>query len=56
MSAENFVVNLISLSVFPFAARPMLYLALGMNDKTFEAFLDQRRRELPAFILAGLRP
>ncbi len=56
ISAEQFIVNLLSLSVFPFAARPMLYLALGMSDRKFEAFLNVRRRELPAFILAGLRP
>jgi AcrR family transcriptional regulator len=56
MSPEQFVVNLISLSVFPFAARPMLYAALGFNDKKFDAFIAARRRELPSFILAGLRP
>ena len=56
ISPEQFVVNLLSLSVFPFAARPMLYLALGMDDRKFESFLNVRRRELPAFILAGLKP
>jgi AcrR family transcriptional regulator len=56
ISPEQFVVNLIALSVFPFAARPMLYAALGMDDRKFDAFLNARRRELPQFILAGLRP
>lgn len=56
ISPEQFVVNLLSLSVFPFAARPMLNVALGFDDKKFETFLNARRKELPGFILAGLRP
>jgi AcrR family transcriptional regulator len=56
ISAEQLVVNLISLSVFPFAAKPLLHVALGIDDPKFEKFLNVRRRELPAFILAGLRP
>lgn len=56
ISPEQFVVNLLSLSVFPFAARPMLNVALGLDDKKFESFLNTRRKELPGFILAGLRP
>jgi TetR/AcrR family transcriptional regulator len=56
ISPEQFVVNLLSLSVFPFAARPMLNVAIGLDDKKFETFLNARRKELPGFILAGLRP
>lgn len=56
ISPEQFVVNMMSLCVFPFAARPLLNVALGMDKSKFEKFLNVRRRELPAFILAGLRP
>jgi hypothetical protein len=56
MTPEQFVVNLISLSVFPFAARPLLNVALGLDEKKFESFINTRRKELPSFILAGLRP
>ena len=56
IAPEQFMVSLLALTVFPFAARPVLDLALGMNDESFARFLDQRRAELPAFILSALRP
>lgn len=55
IAPEQFVVNLLALSVFPFVARPILHLALGLDDAGFERFLDQRRAELPGFILDALR-
>lgn len=56
ITPEQFVVNLLALAVFPFAARPALYLAFGMDDEAFGRFLDERRAELPGFILTALRP
>ena len=53
---EQFVVNLLSLCIFPFAARPMLTVVLGFDDEGFKRFIARRRRELPAFFLKGLRP
>ena len=56
IAPEQFIVSLLALTVFPFAARPVLELALGMNDAGFARFLDQRRAELPGLILNMLRP
>ena len=56
IAPEQFVVSLLALTVFPFAARPVLELAIGMNDDAFARFLDQRRAELPGFIVNMLRP
>jgi AcrR family transcriptional regulator len=56
ITAEQFVVNLLALCVFPFAARPMLMAMFGADDKAFSRFIDQRRRDLPAFFLGALRP
>ena len=56
IAPEQFVVNLLALAVFPFAARPILEVALGLDDDGFARFLDQRRAELPGFILNALRP
>jgi AcrR family transcriptional regulator len=53
---EQFAVNLISLCLFPFAARPMFRVAFAWDDAAFAAFLQERRRELPAFFLSALRP
>ncbi|MEO7103378.1 MAG: TetR family transcriptional regulator [Gemmatimonadaceae bacterium] len=56
IAPEQFLVNLIALCVFPFAARPVLRLLLGQDDDAFSRFLDERRAELPDFILNALRP
>jgi hypothetical protein len=56
ISPEQFLVNLLGLCVMPFAARPMLTAVLGLDAAAFDRFLDQRRAELPAFIIGGLRP
>jgi hypothetical protein len=56
MDPEHFVVNLFSLCVFPFAARPMLGIVLGMDDERFAAFLAHREREVTEFFLHALRP
>src|SRR5439155_11755822 len=49
IAVEQFVMNLLSLCLFPFAARPMMAAALGLDDTGFRRFIDQRKRDLPAF-------
>ena len=56
IAPEHFLANLLALCVIPFAVRPMFTLALGMNEPAFQRFLDQRRADLPGFILNALRP
>jgi AcrR family transcriptional regulator len=56
ISAQQFVVNLLSLCVFPFAARPMFRAAFDMDDDAFAKLIAARRRELPQFIKSALRP
>lgn len=55
ISVEQFVVNLIALCVFPFVARPMLEMVLDLEGD-FDAFIEQRQRELPSFFLNALQP
>jgi TetR/AcrR family transcriptional regulator len=56
ITAREFVVNLISLCIFPFAARPMLSLVLGLDEKNFPTFIAERQRTLAAFYRNALRP
>jgi TetR/AcrR family transcriptional regulator len=56
IAPEQFAVNLISLCVFPFAARPLLDAVFGLDETAFPRFIEQRKRELPGFILNALRP
>jgi AcrR family transcriptional regulator len=56
ITPEQFVVNLLSLCIFPFAARPLLSAVLGLDARAFDRFIEQRRTSLPVFFLNGLRP
>ncbi len=56
VSPEQFLVSIAGMVVFPFVARPLLAVALEMHGESFDRFLDQRRIELPGFILNALRP
>ena len=54
---RQFVVNLASLCIFPFAARPMLAVLLGVDgEQAFEAFIEERKRTLPELFWRGLQP
>jgi TetR/AcrR family transcriptional regulator len=56
IAPESFVVNLMALCIFPFAARPMVQAMLGMDDRGFRQFIARRHEDLPAFFLGALRP
>ena len=53
---EEFVIDLVSLTVFPFAGRAMIEALLGMDEERFRAFLEARKRGIPDLILNALRP
>lgn len=53
---QEFVLNLVSMVVYPFAARPLVMAIMGLDDAMFTAMMEERKKEIPAFFLAGLRP
>jgi len=56
ITPQAFVLNLVSMVVYPFAARPLVVAILGQDEATFVAMMEQRKADLPEFILAALRP
>jgi AcrR family transcriptional regulator len=56
IGVEEFVIDLVSLTVFPFAGRAMIEALLGMDEERFRAFLEARKRGIPDLILNALRP
>jgi TetR/AcrR family transcriptional regulator len=53
--AEQFVINVMALLAFPFVARSILGGVLSMDPAAFDRFLDERREDLPRFILNAVR-
>lgn len=53
-SAQLFL-NMISLCIFPFIAKPMWMLASGMDEHQFNIFMDQRKTEVPKLIIESIK-
>ena len=56
ITPRQLLVHVMALVAFPFVARPVLAVVLFADGASFDDFVDERRRELPSFILSGLRP
>jgi AcrR family transcriptional regulator len=56
VSPEQFVASMMGLLWFPFAIRPALCELLDFDSERWHAFLEERRRFLPDFVMGGLRP
>ena len=53
---RQFLVNLIGLCVFPFAAKPLIQRMIFNNDETaYHNFLMARKKEVPEFILNAIK-
>lgn len=53
---RQFLVNLVGLCVFPFAARPLVQRMLFSNDEdAYHQFLVERKKEVPEFILNAIK-
>ena len=46
----HFVANLVGLTVFPFVGRPLLQRVTGVNDKQFDALMQERKKLVPQWI------
>jgi TetR/AcrR family transcriptional regulator len=49
------ILNMMSLCVFPFVAKPMFRHLSGMSDEQYVEMLEQRKTEVSKFILASIK-
>lgn len=49
------LMNLISGTIFPFMARPMFQLHIGLTDEQFREFIVQRKTEFSRFIIDAIK-
>lgn len=52
----HFIINTISLTVFPFAAGPMLKLVANLDDPSFAALINERKELVPQWIMMMIAP
>jgi TetR/AcrR family transcriptional regulator len=51
----HLLMNLISMTIFPFVAKPMFQKNLGMSESQFRMAMEERKREIPRFIIDSIR-
>lgn len=56
IDSKQFLINLLSLCIFPFAARPMITMLMGGGDDGFTDMIQARKTALPEFFLGAMRP
>lgn len=52
---RQFIINIISLSIFPIIAKPLLKSILNLTEEEFNEFIETRKKELPDFIFKAIR-
>lgn len=51
----HLLMNMISLTIFPFVGKPMFIRNLRLNEKQFREIMEQRKTEIPKFIIDSIK-
>ena len=54
INPRHLMLNVISMSVFPFIARPMIQIVMQIDDNSFTALLEERKKEISNFVRMAL--
>ena len=49
------LMNMLSLCIFPFMARPLFQLRMRVGEARFREFMEQRKKEVPKFIIDSIK-
>ena len=55
ISPDQLLMNLISLTIFPFVSKPMFQANLGLDEVQFRNIMERRKKEIPKFIIDSIR-
>lgn len=55
ISPLQLLLNLVSLTIFPFVAKPMIQANLGLDEWQFRSTMEQRKKEIPEFIINSIK-
>ena len=55
VNPAQLLLNILSLCIFPFVARPMFEIVAGIDKKMFDAILEQRKKDVPKFIIDAIK-
>jgi TetR/AcrR family transcriptional regulator len=49
------IMNMVSLCIFPFLAKPMIQRLAGVNEKLFKELIEQRKTDVSRFIIDSIK-
>lgn len=52
---QHLIVNILSMSVFPILAQPMLQMILTKSEEDYTRFVEERKKEVASFIIHSIR-
>ena len=55
ITAEQLLINIQALSIFPFIAKPMIRNVLQMTEKNYQAMIQVRKKEVAMFIINAIK-
>jgi hypothetical protein len=55
ISPVQLLMNMISLTIFPFVGKPMFQANIGLDELQFRQVMEERKKEIPEFIIESIR-
>ena len=55
ISPLHLLLNILSMCVFPFMAKPMFMRTIGLDELQFRMMMEQRKKEIPQFIINSIK-
>jgi len=55
ISPLHLLINLISMSIFPFVGKAMIQFTMGLDELQFRNIMHQRKKEIPKFIIDSIK-
>ena len=55
ISPLNLLMNLISMTIFPYIGKPIFQQTLGLDEMQFRMTMEQRKKAIPEFIIDAIR-
>lgn len=56
MKPQHALVNIVSMCIFPFVAKPMIRIVLGLDQAEINTFLAERKTEVKEFVFRAIKP
>jgi hypothetical protein len=52
---HQLLTHVMSMTIFPFIAKPILFFMTDMNNEQYQEFLKERKKEIPRFIIDSIK-